>query len=126
MASDETGRFEIPQEMRNMAEASFDQARKAFESFLTAAQNTASKISEQGMAARNSTQEISGKAISYAEKNVTASLEYANDLLKAKDVSDIMRLHSQYVQGQMKALAEQASELGQTVIRAVQDGAKPK
>ena len=37
-----------------------------------------------------------------------------------------MRLHSEYVQGQMKALAEQASELGQIVSRAAMDVAKPK
>jgi phasin len=126
VTAEESGRFEIPQDMRNMAEASFDQARKAFEGFLTAAQTTVSKFGEQGLAARASTQEISSKAISYAEKNVTASLDYANNLLKAKDVSEIMRLHSEYVQAQMQTLAQQASELGQTVVRVVQDGAKPK
>ena len=31
-------RFEIPKEMRSMAEASFDQARKAFEKFVDRAQ----------------------------------------------------------------------------------------
>ena len=36
----EEGRFEIPKEMRSMAEASFDQARQAFEKFLAGAQAT--------------------------------------------------------------------------------------
>ncbi len=31
---DQNNRFEIPKELRSMAEASFDQARKAFETFL--------------------------------------------------------------------------------------------
>lgn len=37
-----------------------------------------------------------------------------------------MRLHTEYVQGQMRALAEQASEMGQTVTRAAMDATKPK
>ena len=38
------------------------------------------------------------KAIAYAEKNVQASLDYAQSLLKAKDLTEVMRLHSEYVQ----------------------------
>jgi hypothetical protein len=37
-----------------------------------------------------------------------------------------MRLHTEYVQGQMKALTEQASDIGQTMGRAAMDAAKPK
>jgi phasin len=119
-------RFEIPKEMRSMAEASFDQARKTFEKFLSTAQQTAGSIEERGATVRAGAKDISSKAISYAEKNVQASLDYAQALLKAKDLSEVMRLHSEYVQSQMRALAEQASEMGQIVGRAAMDAARPK
>jgi len=119
-------RFEIPKEMRSMAEASFDQARKAFEKFLASAQATAGSIEERNATVRAGAKDISSKAISYAEKNVQASLDYAQALLKAKDLTEVMRLHSEYVQGQMRALTEQASEMGQIVSRAAMDAAKPK
>ena len=109
-----------------MAEASFDQARKAFENFLGSAQHAASSIEGKGETARASAKDVSAKAVAYAEKNVAASLEYAQQLLHAKDLSDVMRLHSGYVQGQMKSLAEQASEMGQLVSRAAMEAAKPK
>ena len=118
--------FEIPKEMRSMAEASFDQARKAFEKFLSSAQATAGSIKERGATVRAGAKDISAKALSYAEKNVQASLDYAQSLLRAKDLSEIMRLHSEYVQAQMRSLAEQASEMGQIVSRAAMDAAKPK
>lgn len=124
MADD--NRFEIPKEMRAMAEASFDQARKAFDSFIGTAQQTAASFGGQGEAARANAKDISAKAISYAEKNVQASLAYAQSLVHAKDLAEVMRLHTEYVQAQMKALAEQASEMGQTVTRAAMDVAKPK
>ncbi|MGY4573750.1 phasin family protein [Bradyrhizobium sp. USDA 3256] len=122
----EIPKFEIPKDMRSMAEASFDQARKAFEQFVTNAKDTAGKIEERNAEMRAGAKDLSAKALSYAEKNVQSSLDYAEALLKAKDLSEVMRLHSEYVQGQMRSLAEQASEMGQAVSRAAMDAVKPK
>ncbi|WFU34129.1 phasin family protein [Bradyrhizobium brasilense] len=122
----EIPKFEIPKDMRSMAEASFEQARKAFEQFVTNAKDTAGKIEERNATVRAGAKDLSTKALSYAEKNVQSSLDYAQALLKAKDLSDVMRLHSEYVQGQMRSLAEQASEMGQAVSRAAMDAVKPK
>jgi phasin len=122
----EQDRFEIPKDMQSMAEASFDSARKAFEKFLAGAQATAGSIEERSATVRAGAKDIGAKAISYAEKNVQASLDYAQSLLHAKDLPEIMKLHSEYVQGQMRSLAEQASEMGQLVSRAAIDAAKPK
>ena len=126
MSDEERNRFEIPKDMRAMAEASLNQARQAFEKFLTGAQATAGTIEERGASVRAGAKDISGKAIAYAEKNVQASLNYAESLLKAKDLTEVMRLHAEYVQAQMRALAEQASEMGQAVSRAAMDAVKPK
>ncbi len=109
-----------------MAEASVDQARQALEKFVATAQQTAGSIEERGASVRAGAKDISAKAMSYAEKNVQASLDYAQSLLHAKDLPEMMRLHGDYVQAQMRALAEQASELGQIVSRAAMDAAKPK
>jgi phasin len=119
-------RFEIPKDMRSMAEASFDQARKAFEHFLASAQQTTSSMEGKGATVRAGAKDISTKAITYAEKNVAASLDYAQKLLHAKDLGDVMRLHSEYVQNQMKALAEQASEMGQIMTQTAMEAAKPR
>ena len=126
MSEDGHNRFEIPKEMRSMAEASVDQARKAFEKFVAGAQATAGAIEARGATVRASAKDISAKAMSYAEKNMQASLDYAQALLHAKDLSEVMRLHSEYVRTQMRSLAEQASEMGQVVSRAAMDAAKPK
>ena len=126
MSEDGRNRFEMPKEMRSMAEASFDQARMAFEKFLSGAQATAGSFGERGEAVRAGAKEIGAKAVSYAEKNMQASLDYAQALLQAKDLTEVMRLHSEYVQAQMRALTEQASEMGQMASRAAMDAAKPK
>ena len=126
MSDEGRDRFEIPKDMRAMAEASFEQARKTFEKFVASAQAAAGSVEERSATARAGARDISSKAVAYAEKNVQASLDYAQSLLKAKDLTEVMRLHSEYVQGQMRSLAEQASEMGQIVSRAAMDAAKPK
>jgi phasin len=126
MSEEGRDRFEIPKEMRSAAEASFEQARKAFEKFVATAQATAGTIEERGATVRAGAKDVGAKAMSYAEKNVQASLDYAQSLLQAKDLTEIMRLHSEYVQAQMRSLAEQPSEMGQIVSRAAIEAAKPK
>lgn len=119
-------RFEIPKEMRAMAEASVEQARKTFERFVESAQATAGSLEERGATVRAGAKDIGAKAIAYAEKNVQTSLDYAQALLHAKDLAEVMRLHSEYVQAQMRSLAEQASEMGQIVSKATMDAARPR
>lgn len=119
-------RFELPPEMRSMAETSFKQAREAFDKLLANAQAAAGSLEEHGATLRAGARDLSAKALAFAEANVQASLNYAQSLVHAKDVSEVMRLHSEYVQAQMKALADQASEMGQIVHRAATDATKPK
>ena len=126
MSEEERDRFEIPKEMRSMAEATFGQAREAFEKFLAGAQQTAGTLEERSETVRAGAKDISSTAMSYAEKNVQASLDHAEALLHAKDLAEIMRLHGEYVQTQMRALADQASQMGQIVSRAAMDATKPK
>jgi len=126
MDQDGRDRFEIPKEVRSIAEASFEQARKAFEHMLASAQQTASTIEGKGAEVRANAKDITTRAVTYAEKNVAASLDYAQQLLHAKDLGEVLRLHGEYVQAQMKSLAEQASELGQIVSKAAVDATKPK
>jgi phasin len=119
-------RFEVPNEMRSIAQASFDQARKALEKFVSTARQTAGSIEERRDSVRARAKDFNAKAIEYAEKNVQASLDYAQSLLSAKDVGEALRLHTAYVQDQMRSLAEQATEMGQIVSRAAMEAAKPK
>jgi phasin len=119
-------RFEIPKEMRSMAEAGVDQARSAFEKFLSGAQTAAGRLEERGATVRAGARDIGAKAISNAEKNMQASLDYAESLLHAKDRTEVMRLHSEYVQTQMRSLAGQAREMSQLVSRTAIEAASPK
>ena len=111
MNEDGRNRFEVPKDMRAMAEAGVEQARKAFDKFIESAQATAGSLEERGATVAAGAKDIGAKAIAYAEKNVQASLDYAQSLLHTKDLVEVMRLHSEYVQAQMRALAESVGRM---------------
>ena len=115
--------FQIPPEMRSFAEQSVEQAKKAFDSVMTAAQRAASALEGQATASQAGARDVQRKAVAFAEHNVDASFDFARRLLAAKDAEEMMRLHADFVKTQIQVLAEQVRELGQTAAKAT---ARPK
>ena len=105
------GNFEIPAEMRALAEKSVEQARQAFETFMSAATQAASTADKQAAGARAGVKEVGGLAVRFAERNVASSFEFAQQLVRAKDSQEVMALHAAYVKRQIAALSDQTKEL---------------
>lgn len=125
MDQDRMPRFEIPADMRTMAEKSVEQARIAFNTFMTAAQDAITTFESQAEAAQAGAKDLSGKALGYAERNVTNTLQFADRLLHAKDAQEFIRLQTEFVQEQMKEFAAQAKELGKSATKmAMRSGPK--
>lgn len=124
MAKQGDAKFEIPAEMRAFAEKSFEQARQAFDSFVSAAQQAVSTADKQAAGARASAQELGGLAVRFAEQNITASFEFAQRLVRAKDSAEVLALQADYVKSQMAALNEQAKELGKEAAKMADQSAR--
>jgi len=112
MAKDPMSAFEIPADMRNMAERSVEQAKQAFEGFVTAVQQAANQMQGQAAAVQAGAADMQRKAMSFAQQNIAASFDFAQKLARARDVQELMRLQTEFVQAQMRTLADQAKELG--------------
>ncbi len=126
MAKDPFEQFAIPNEVRAFAEQSVTQARKAFEGFIEAANKAVGQLQGQTVAAHSAASEIAHKSMTYAEQNVTATFEFAQKLMSAKDTADLMRLQSEYLSRQMQTLSSQVQDLGQSAAKIVVEAAKPK
>ena len=128
MSKNPMGSFEIPSEMRNMAEQSVVQARQAFDGFMSAAQKAMADAENRATAAQANVKGAGEKMMSFAEQNVSTSFEFAQRLVRAKDVDEMMRLQRDFLNSQMQALSEQAKELGQAAGQAVKGatGAKSR
>lgn len=111
--------YEIPAELRDFAEKSMDQARKAFDGFITAAYKAAEQADGASEKARASAMDAATKAIKQAETNVAASFELAQSLARAKDFSELMKIQQDFVKSQMAVFQEQMGDIGKTVQAAV-------
>jgi phasin len=126
MAKEPFEQFAIPNELRSFAEQSVTQARQAFEGFIQAANQAVGQMQGQAEAAHSGASEIAHKSMEYAEKNVSATFDFAQRLMRAKDAAEVMGLQSEYLSRQMQALSAQVQELGQSAAKVVVDAAKPK
>ncbi len=119
-----TDRFEIPPEMRAFAEKSVEQAKQAFDGFISAAHNAVTAFEGHAETARKGAKHVTEKAMNFAEQNVAASFEFAQKLLRAKDVQEVLKLQAEFVRTQMQVLAEQAKELGESAGKASSEATK--
>lgn len=117
MLKNPMGNFEIPAEMRNVAEQSVVQARQAFDGFMNAAQKAVERVGEQTAAAQAGAKGAGEKAMGFAEKNISSSFDFAQRLVRAKDLDEMMRIQSEFVRSQMETLSSQAKELGQATAQ---------
>lgn len=117
MANNGNGTFEIPAEMRVFAEKSVEQAKQAFDSFISAAQHAVNTAETQATTARTGAKEVGELAIEFTQRNVASSFEFAEKLVQAKDAQELTALHSDYVKTQIAALTDQAKELSKQVTK---------
>lgn len=111
--------LEIPAEVREFAEKTVDQARKAFDGYVAAAQKAAAQTEAAAENAAAGVKDMSAKAISYAEANVKAAFDLAENLVKAKDPKEIMAIQTEYLKSQIAAVQEQAKAMGETIKSAI-------
>ncbi len=117
MAKESVPNFEIPTEMRAFAEKSVEQAKQAFNSFISAAQHAVNTAETQAASARSGAKEVGEMAIGFTQRNVASSFEFAEKLVRAKDAQELATLHSDYVKTQIATLTEQAKELGKQAAK---------
>ena len=113
--------FEVPADMRKFAEQSVEQARQAFDRFISAAHEAVADFEGRAQTARSGAMDVGGRAMSFAERNMAASFEFAQQLVKAKDVQEVIRLQTEYVKAQVQALNEQTKDLAETAARVAKD-----
>ena len=124
MATNQAEQFQIPPEMRALAEKSVEQAKQAVEGFISAAQRTVSAFEGQAETARKGAKDVGERAMGYVEQNIANSFDFAQKLVRAKDVQEMLELQASYIRNQMQVLAEQAKELSQSTSKLATDPSK--
>jgi phasin len=112
MATNPTQNYEVPAEMRDFAEKSVEQARKAIDGFMSAAQRTADTFEGSATTVQSSAKDLTRKTFAYAEQNIAAAFDLAQKMVRAKDMQEAMQYQAEFVRSQFEAMQNQMKEIG--------------
>ena len=108
---------QLPTDVRKMTEQSTEQVRTAINSYLQFFQRAVPANVMGG-------NELSNKVLNYAQRNVQSAFEFAQKLAQVKDVQELVKLQTEFIQSQMQAMTEQVKDLSETATKAVMDAFK--
>ena len=60
------------------------------------------------------------------QRNVTATFDLGDKLIKAKDIQEAARIQSEFFQDQMRSLTDQARSMGESAMKAATSAFTPK
>ncbi|MEM6667034.1 MAG: phasin family protein [Pseudomonadota bacterium] len=107
--------IEIPEQMRDFASTSVDQARKAFEDYVSSAKTAVESAETQAEAVATGARDMNTKALSFAEENVASAFQFAQKMISAKNPAEMMELQRAYMEDQTRALSDQSRAIGEAV-----------
>lgn len=99
-------------EISSMVEQGTEQIRKGIDRYVEFLKNS------MGQAPIWNAEQIN-KYLGYAEKNSAQAFEFAAKLASAKDLSEAMKIQTEYLQAQMKNMTEQTKDIGDAIAKAM-------
>jgi len=118
--------FEMPQQLRELAEKNVEQARATYAQLMDAMTQAMSVWSTAPSNVMTSGfKDVQELAIRFAKENAEAGFALASELANAKDIQGVITLQSRHAQTQLQSYARQAQELGRLMADAVRS-MKPK
>lgn len=97
-------KLEVPQQVREFAEKSVDQAEKAISSFVQSAAKSMAMVPGPMTS-------VATQALAISEANLKASFDHARKLMQAKDINEVMQLQSEFLRSQFGAAQEQFKQM---------------
>jgi hypothetical protein len=114
--------FELPKQLRELAEKNVEQARAAYAQFMDAMTQAMSVWSTAPSNVMTSGfRDVQELAIRFAKENAEAGFALAKEFANAKDIQGVITLQSRYAQTQLRSYAHQAQELGRLMAEAVEN-----
>src|SRR3954451_13982636 len=123
------GGSDMAQGMRQAAESTLSQAKQAMDRYMREATRMYGAMESSVAAAQTGARDINRKAFDFAEANVKATLDFAQQLVRAKDPKEIVQLQQDFLKRQVEQMNGQMKELGHEATQTAQAAsaaARPK
>ena len=112
--------FEMPQQMRELAEKNVEQGRAAYAQFMDAMVKASSMWlgAIPANEATSSLKVVQERGFRFAKQNADACFNLASELASAKDAQDAIAIQSRYAQTQLQTYGLQMQELARLTAEA--------
>ncbi len=117
-------KLEVPEAMRDFADQSVSQAKKAFDTFMSNAQTAVTKMEDSASSAQAASSDMQKEAMSFAEEQVANAFDLAQKMVRAKDAQELMTIQANYMRQQMEAVTAQTKDIGDKMTAAAKDAAE--
>jgi phasin len=115
--------FDIPDQMREVADKSVQQAKQAFDQFMEATQQAVAKAEGSVQSLRDGASDMNRQALAFMENNLASSFDVAQRLVRARTVEEVASIQQEFLSRQMAAIAEQGKQLGEMLGRTASEAA---
>ena len=117
--------FEVPEQMRALAEKGVSQARDSYAKFKDVAETNNGTIEAVFASASKGASQYSAKLMEIMKANTTANLNFAQELIGVKSPSEAMELWTSHARKQYETLAAQAKELAELSQKVATETVEP-
>ena len=119
MAKDAKPLEDLSANAKQVVERTMEQTQGAVDKYFNFVQKAMSSFPLGGT-------EFGEKLKSYAEKNIAATNVYINKLSQAKDLQEVIRIQTEFMQTQFNAFGEQTKGLAETFTKASTEAVKTR
>jgi phasin len=106
--------MQVPEAVREVAEKAVEQTEKAFDVFLSAANQSVAMMPSPAT-------DLSKKTLALTEQNMKTTFECARQLVHAKDIQEVLRIQSDFFKSMLAAAQEQMKQMGTGAVSAAKD-----
>src|SRR5207237_2550445 len=117
--------FEVPEQMRALAEKGVSQARDSYAKFKDVAESHNGTIEAVFTTASKGASEYSAKLMEMMKANTTATLDFAQELLGTRSPSEALELWPSHAKKQFEALTVQSKELAELSQKVATETVEP-
>jgi phasin len=117
--------FEVPEQMRALAEKGVSQARDSYAKFKDAAETHNGTIEAVFTSASKGASEYNAKLIEFFKANTSSSLDFAQELFGVKTPAAAMELWTSHARKQYETFTAQAKELAELGQKVATETVEP-
>lgn len=126
MSTNKGAGAEIPEAVRQVAEKSVAEARRAIERMMDATRDAVAAAEARSASVKADSQALGAKAVTFAHANMQAALDLAERMARAKTVDEIVTLQTEFAARNATVAAQQAQDLGSATARLAESIVKPR